>query len=472
MEFIRDTKEKILHSPYFNKVTYLFDESFMTYSIGAYRSAYITSYVGFLQQIRQNIISYNDNPYLGIIEKKDETTEEEHENKVRKKWDSLKKDMLDDDKWENVLVNALKASPDTNILRLNDAERTKLIYFKDIRNDAVHDKTNEITLAQLHTLWEFIIEYAPRTRIGGDKDSFFKTYQEIAEWYKQSGDIPESKLRVIEEMFFLLTEKEKIEILSSFYDSFFNRTLEDIYTMHTREIYNYLFESHRTKIYDLVSTEPKLALFSIFVIDKFDVSCLQWDKGKSDSILRLKDCMVEKIIRFIELQDKLTINEKIVDFINVLSGPYKTDSTFPAVLKEILADFFKYLLGYESIELKELQELEFDEQISEMFRNIALESVENSYTYKGYYGKVTAIDTFSWNDIYINLHYIIYLSVLSLESEFAENKKIQEVFDRLKKLYEQNKSDDPNKNTSFLSNFEGLFEKIKDFPELITALEK
>ncbi|EGO2829025.1 hypothetical protein IBQ10_002674, partial [Enterococcus faecalis] len=214
------------------------------------------------------------------------------------------------------------------------------------------------------------------------------------------------------------------------------------------------------------------ALFSIFVIDKFDVSCLQWDKGKSDSILRLKDCMVEKIIRFIELQDKLTINEKIVDFINVLSGPYKTDSTFPAVLKEILADFFKYLLGYESIELKELQELEFDEQISEMFRNIALESVENSYTYKGYYGKFTEIDTFSWNDIYINLHYIIYLSVLSLESEFAENQKIQEVFDRLKKLYEQNKSDDPNKNTSFLSNFEGLFEKIKDFPELITALEK
>ncbi|EGO6075562.1 hypothetical protein HA906_002844, partial [Enterococcus faecalis] len=189
--------------------------------------------------------------------------------------------------------------------------------------------------------------------------------------------------------------------------------------------------------------EPKLALFSIFVIDKFDVSCLQWDKGKSDSILRLKDCMVEKIIRFIELQDKLTINEKIVDFINVLSGPYKTDSTFPAVLKEILADFFKYLLGYESIELKELQELEFDEQISEMFRNIALESVENSYTYKGYYGKFTEIDTFSWNDIYINLHYIIYLSVLSLESEFAENQKIQEVFDRLKKLYEQNKSDDP-----------------------------
>ncbi|PQG27586.1 hypothetical protein CUS06_15935, partial [Enterococcus faecalis] len=90
----------------------------------------------------------------------------------------------------------------------------------------------------------------------------------------------------------------------------------------------------------------------------------------------------------------------------------------------------------------------------------------------GYYGKFTEIDTFSWNDIYINLHYIIYLSVLSLESEFAENQKIQEVFDRLKKLYEQNKSDDPNKNTSFLSNFEGLFEKIKDFPELITALEK
>ena len=59
-----------------------------------------------------------------------------------------------------------------------------------------------------------------------------------------------------------------------------------------------------------------------------------------------------------------------------------------------------------------------------------------------------------------------------MESEFAENQKIQEVFDRLKKLYEQNKSDDPNKNTSFLSNFEGLFEKIKDFPELITALEK
>lgn len=60
MEFINNTKEKILNSPYFNKVSYLFEESFMTYSIGAHRSSYITSYVGFLQQIRQNIINYKD----------------------------------------------------------------------------------------------------------------------------------------------------------------------------------------------------------------------------------------------------------------------------------------------------------------------------------------------------------------------------------------------------------------------------
>ncbi len=168
-----------MNSPYFNKVSYLFEESFMTYSIGAYRSSYITSYVGFLQQIRQNIINYNENPYFSIIEKKENETEEKYKAKIENKWRGLNKNLIDVDKWENALISALNENTDTNILRLNDGDRTKLLYFKNIRNDAVHDKTNQITLAQLQSLWEFIIEYAHRTRIGENKESFLKITKKL-----------------------------------------------------------------------------------------------------------------------------------------------------------------------------------------------------------------------------------------------------------------------------------------------------
>lgn len=86
------------------------------------------------------------------------------------------------------------------------------------------------------------------------------------------------------------------------------------------------------------------------------------------------------------------------------------------------------MLVYKIIELKELKELDLNEKINEMLINIALESVEKSYTYKGYNGRQKKIDTFSWNDIYINMYYIIYLSDLSLESKYAENESMKEVF--------------------------------------------
>ncbi|PQG98321.1 hypothetical protein CUS52_06755 [Enterococcus faecium] len=472
MEFINNTKEKILNSPYFNKVSYLFEESFMTYSIGAYRSSYITSYVGFLQQIRQNIINYNENPYFSIIEKKENETEEKYKAKIENKWRGLNKNLIDVDKWENALISALNENTDTNILRLNDGDRTKLLYFKNIRNDAVHDKTNQITLAQLQSLWEFIIEYAHRTRIGENKESFLKNYQEITEWYKQSGDIPENRLRVIEESFYLLTEKEKIEILSIFYRSFFNPRPDDIYTLHTEEVFNHLFENHRLEMYNLLKSDPELALFSIFVINNIDVACLQWNRDRSDSILRLDNRMIDKIIRFIKMQDNLILKEKIGNFIDVLSEPYKLDPVFPAALKEKFNYFFQELLVYKIIELKELKELDLNEKINEMLINIALESVEKSYTYKGYNGRQKNIDTFSWNDIYINMYYIIYLSDLSLESKYAENESMKEVFKRLKILYGMNNSENPNKDVSFLSNFSILFELLNDFPQLKRELEQ
>ncbi|UBM07228.1 hypothetical protein [Enterococcus mundtii] len=472
MEFLMNIKEKILNSPYFNKVSYLFEESFMTYAIGAYRSSYITSYVGFLQQIRQNIIIYKENPYFGIIEKKDTEEEEQYRSRIEKKWDRLKKDLKDVDNWENTLITALNENIDTNILRLNNAERTKLSYFKNIRNDAVHDKTNGITIAQLQSLWEFIIEYAHRTRIGEDKESFLKNYQEIAEWYRKPGDIPEYKLRVIEESFYLLTEKEKIEILRFFYDSFRNSFSNDIYTLHTKEVFNHLFEDHRSDMYNLVSSDHEIALFSIFVINNFDVACLTWSRDDSDSVLRLNREMIDQIINFIFMQDTTLLKDKIINFINVLSEPYKLDPVRPISLRNKLDYFFRELLTFEILELKELKDIARDSNLTEILIDIALESVEKSYNFTGYNGRIKKIDTFSWDDININMYYIIYISDLSLESEYKENERVKEVFERLKRLFEQNNSGKPNKDTNFLSNFSTLFEKLNDFPQLKSTLEE
>ncbi len=64
------------------------------------------------------------------------------------------------------------------------------------------------------------------------------------------------------------------------------------------------------------------------------------------------------------------------------------------------------------------------------------------------------------------MYYIIYLSDLSLESKYAENESMKEVFKRLKILYGMNNSENPNKDVSFLSNFSILFELLNDFPQL------
>lgn len=468
MKFISNTKKTILNGPYYTNVRYLFEESFETYAIGAYRSAYITSYVGFLQQIRQNLLNSNENPYLSIIPKNKEETLDQYQTRVNKKWGDLIEILKDDDRWEKRLLVALNENKDNNILRLQDQERTDFEFFKNHRNSAVHDKEKKISSELVHALWDFIIEYAPKTRIGMDKKNFLKQFLKIAHWY-QSVEIPESRFQTIIESFNLLTETEQVDVMTIFYqESTYPFSEQKQYKDNVSDVFNKLFKANKKKLYKLFSDNPVIGLFGILIVKDIDVTCFTWNQNKSDEVLSSINDFSDRVGNYL-LETGMT--ENLGDFINIFASPYEEDMTLTNDLKKMFFDLIEELLEDEVMSLTELVNLRLENLVYDSLVEKMLDSVEKSYRYTPS-KQPRDIDTFAWNNIIHNKYYIIYLANLSLEQKYFQNQKIQEVFQRLSKLFKAyNDFDNPNRDKRFLNNFAELFIILNDFPRLKEKLE-
>lgn len=137
----------------------LFDESFLTFKIEAFRASLIFSYLGFLTIIKEIIL--NSKKPNSILQSR---------------WDNILFEIKNEDSWEKRVYDELinSSSP---IFNINDSIRQQVKYWKDRRNDCAHFKQNEINHNHTELFWSFIKSNLLKITIEGGKENLIKKFE-------------------------------------------------------------------------------------------------------------------------------------------------------------------------------------------------------------------------------------------------------------------------------------------------------
>ncbi len=157
-----------------NSIT-LLTESIICYNVGAYKSAYLMSYLAFKQTIRERILNFDKCPD-GFL-----TTD----------WEEVKNNLYDDEHWESKLNAYVEVNPNKsgsiNIFKYQKKDNVreniliKYKYWKNIRNCCAHAKEVHINSATVEQFWNYIQDDLCEFYVNGGK-----TYlvNELCEIYK------------------------------------------------------------------------------------------------------------------------------------------------------------------------------------------------------------------------------------------------------------------------------------------------
>ncbi len=157
----------------------LMKEAVLCYKTGAYRAAFMMSYLAFKTSIKEKII-----------------TARRPDTIIEKCWiDQVIEPLKNDNKWEermNLLVE--KASPDSNgiaaVFRFSNYERIKNRYefWKNIRNSCAHAKEEKISLSTVEHFWEYIMDDFSEYYITGARNYINEKLVESYLYYYTVGD--------------------------------------------------------------------------------------------------------------------------------------------------------------------------------------------------------------------------------------------------------------------------------------------
>lgn len=173
----------------------LMEEAVMCYKVGAYRSAYLMSYLAFKTMIRERVLNA---PKPDCINEQC--------------WDEqILRPLGNDNKWEEKLNEIVFAATENGqgergVFRFTNYERIKnrYIYWKDIRNSCAHAKDEHITSSTVEQFWNYMQDDLSEFYVlGGEaylldklcydykyfntvgKEELEKTLQEISYVYKK-----------------------------------------------------------------------------------------------------------------------------------------------------------------------------------------------------------------------------------------------------------------------------------------------
>lgn len=86
-------------------------------------------------------------------------------------YNNILKNIMDDNKWDNQVFDAITMKKPAQIFLISDDIITEYRYLKKIRNDCVHAKHNEITNSHVEIIWSFIEANYYRIVLNGGKAS-------------------------------------------------------------------------------------------------------------------------------------------------------------------------------------------------------------------------------------------------------------------------------------------------------------
>lgn len=131
----------------------LFKESVVCYKASAYRAALLLSYVGLQTIIKDRLLSANCPSSIPA-----------------EKWNSILKNLIDDDKWDFQVYEATQMKPPISIFGISDDLRNQITYWRNRRNDCAHSKQNEINFPHAETFWLFIKSNLAKLVVNGSKE--------------------------------------------------------------------------------------------------------------------------------------------------------------------------------------------------------------------------------------------------------------------------------------------------------------
>lgn len=144
-----------------HKVNQSFIDSIKCYRHWIYRAAILLSYLWLLQFVKDNVLKSI---------KPDDIAQPQR--------DSILKRLKNEDTRENETYCIIQRSK-SPILNLSDRLRRDVEYWKNIRNDCAHNKTQEIDHANVEVLYNFIISNLFKLTVSWGKEIFIKELSKV-----------------------------------------------------------------------------------------------------------------------------------------------------------------------------------------------------------------------------------------------------------------------------------------------------
>lgn len=318
----------------------LFFESVSCYRIGAYRSAFIMSYIGFQNILKQRILDAKIRP-SGITEGN---------------WNSICSKLRDEDTWDAEVANAVKRNAPNNIFLVRASTVTIYESFRCIRNICAHGKSGSISYYQIEHLWSFIQDNYTKFVINGSKQGIL---QMIEDHYNTSlTAVGTDPTYIINNIMIGIKNDEMTELLKALHqmcidekpygdefsnqwrqieiwDKLMKRTNKEI----QESVINFMKECLAERIDDFITRYPETK--DMFLEDELFVRRLwkdtifnNWDNRKEGTWI-----ILDKIIDMVPELEKGDFNKAFYKYIG---------KRFPKEKKEILlkTDYFSRLKDY------------------------------------------------------------------------------------------------------------------------------
>ena len=165
----------------------LMKESLTCYKVGAYRSAYLMSYLAFKETLRERILNSREYPNV-------------YNNNIE--WDrNVLSKLRDDDNWEITINEIVVATPNSklaSIFQYSNRERiiNRYVYWKNIRNSCAHAKNEHINSATVEQFWNYMQDDMSEFYVLGGKEYLINELVERHRYYVSDENKDLSRLLV------------------------------------------------------------------------------------------------------------------------------------------------------------------------------------------------------------------------------------------------------------------------------------
>lgn len=137
----------------------LLEESILSYKVGAYRAAFIMSWLAFLNIVKDKLLSID----ISSVDSSSGVN-----------WDAVRRSLKKEDEWDKTVYQLLVKGKNTPF-DISEKSRIEIKRWKEFRNKCAHGKAGIVSYYHIESFWAFIKEFVDKDmRIVGEVEGFVK----------------------------------------------------------------------------------------------------------------------------------------------------------------------------------------------------------------------------------------------------------------------------------------------------------